>query len=239
MHGLLFNPRATLHSVPLHDGHECLVVDDALLDPQAWRDWAVARRAQFARPPYVYPGVELALPAAAVAQAGEFFAAHIRARLGGRRTLDVAARLSLATLQPHELAARQWFCHRDSARLAPGQCIVAAVLYLFDDTTLGGTSIYRPRRSADETARLVHECSTLNDAEFAARHPEITPGYMTEGNAWFERVASLPARFNRAVFYDGNLFHGADLRAPEKLSADPATGRLTLNGFFTCRRTAA
>jgi hypothetical protein len=41
------------------------------------------------------------------------------------------------------------------------------------------------------------------------------------------------------VFYDGNLFHSSHILAPELLSDDPARGRLTLNGFFICRRQAA
>ena len=38
------------------------------------------------------------------------------------------------------------------------------------------------------------------------------------------------------IFYDGSILHSGDILAPEKLSADPRIGRLTLNGFFTSRR---
>ena len=41
------------------------------------------------------------------------------------------------------------------------------------------------------------------------------------------------------IFYDGSIFHSGDIPVPEKLSADPHHGRLTLNGFFTCMRKAA
>jgi hypothetical protein len=40
------------------------------------------------------------------------------------------------------------------------------------------------------------------------------------------------------IFYDGMLFHAGDIRTPDRLSDDPAVGRLTLNGFFTCRKAA-
>ena len=50
----------------------------------------------------------------------------------------------------------------------------------------------------------------LLELQFSARYPDIASGYMTNSNAWFERIASVPAR-----------------------------GRLTLNGFFGCRRSAA
>jgi hypothetical protein len=46
------------------------------------------------------------------------------------------------------------------------------------------------------------------------------------------------AAWNRMIFYDGGLFHSADISQPSLNSADPRTGRLTLNGFFTCRRNA-
>jgi hypothetical protein len=50
---------------------------------------------------------------------------------------------------------------------------------------------------------------------------------------------AVPAAFNRAVFYDGGHFHSSHITQPEKLGADPAHGRLTLNGFFICRRSAS
>jgi len=234
----MFNPHPKLTAVPLFDGHEALVIDDVLAEPERWVAAAVDQRGQFDPASHTYPGLEAALPDGVRHMVAEFFAAHVRSRLGGRRTLDTTVRLSLVTLQPHELRARQWFCHRDSAGVPEGQCIAASVLYLFHDEALGGTAFYRPRRSASETALLVHEAGILGDDEFARRHPEIARGYMTEGNAWFERVAEVGARWNRIVFYDGSVFHSAALRAPERLGADPARGRLTMNGFFTCRKTA-
>lgn len=234
----MFHPRPRIATVPLFDGHEALVIDDALAEPERWVEVAARERHRFETSPWAYPGVEATLPAEVVGLLGEFFARHARERLGGRRTLAATARLSLATLPPQALHARQWFCHRDSQGVPEGQCIAASVLYLFRDPALGGTGFYRPLRSADDTALLVHKASTLDDAAFRARHPEIAPGYMTDGNAWFERRAGVEARFNRLVFYDGSVFHSADLRQPERLSDDPATGRLTMNGFFTCRRSA-
>lgn len=235
----MFNPSAQIQSVPLFDGHECLIVDDILADPEAWVDTACRHHDKFGPSPFAYPGFELALSPRVLALFGEFFASHARKRLGGRRTLGVTARYSIATLKPHELQPRQWLCHRDSAGMPADQCMAASVLYLFHDEGLGGTSFYRPRQGASATDALVHACSTLDKPSFRARHPEIAASYMLDGNAWFDRVASVAARWNRAIFYDGSLFHCADLRAPERLHDDPARGRLTMNAFFTCRRQAA
>ncbi len=65
-------------------------------------------------------------------------------------------------------------------------------------------------------------------------HDELTtalgtpPGYLGEGNPWFERVAVVPPRFNRAIFYAGDLFH----------SSDVPDAAVTLNGFFVARHRA-
>jgi len=48
----------------------------------------------------------------------------------------------------------------------------------------------------------------------------------------------IDAKWNRLIFYDGAMLHSGDIRLPERLSADPRRGRLTLNGFFTSRRHA-
>lgn len=62
---------------------------------------------------------------------------------------------------------------------------------------------------------------------------------MTGSNRWFNQTASVPARWNRMIFYDGAVLHSGDIGAPEKLDGDPGRGRLTLNGFFVSRRHAA
>ncbi|GAH33624.1 unnamed protein product, partial [marine sediment metagenome] len=55
---------------------------------------------------------------------------------------------------------------------------------------------------------------------------------------WFVHIGRVAAKWNRIVFYDGSMLHSGDIFAPDRLSADPLRGRLTLNGFFTSRRNA-
>jgi hypothetical protein len=62
---------------------------------------------------------------------------------------------------------------------------------------------------------------------------------MNDGNRYFRKVGGIDAKWNRLIFYDGDILHSGDIPAPERLSADPLTGRLTLNGFFTSRRNLA
>lgn len=235
----MLNPAPRIASLDIAPGHRAFVVDDALLEPQRWVDLAVEHRARFERSPHnAFPGPELRLPEGVAARLGDFFSRHLRARLGARRIERAHARLSLATLQPGELQPRQWIAHRDRLDPEAGRLTVACVLYLFHDAALGGTAFFVPQRSLHETRVLVHESGQLAAAEFSARHG-LAAGYMTASNPWFEKTASVPARFNRLVFYDGGaVFHTSDIAAPGKLTEDPRTGRLTLNGFFVCRARA-
>lgn len=236
---LRFNPRPRLRTLEIGPDRVCLVVDDALLDPDAWVAHAAARRADFAeRAGNAYPGPELALAEAVLESLDGFFAVHARRPLGGRRTLRRSARLSLATRSAEQLVPRQWLCHVDRLDVEPGQNIAASVLYLFKDPALGGTAFYRPRRPAAEIGALVQASASLPPAEFSARYG-LAPGYMTRDNDWFGRVAAVPARFNRLIFYPGNVFHSADIERPDLLHDDPARGRLTMNGFYICRKRLA
>ena len=235
--GQFFNSSPRVSAVPIAPGEFCIVVDEALADPEGLVGWAATQ--QF-RPAggFAYPGVIVDAPPAVSAMIGDYFAEHVRGRLGGRRTLSTAVRLSLVTLSPRELRPVQWQCHRDRQGSAPHDLLLAAmVTYLFRDGGLGGTSFYRSRLSEAETERMLNDAGRMSAAGFSARYG-LEAGYLTGSNRYFERVAQVPAAWNRMLFYNGGLFHSGDITAPTRLSADPRTGRLTLNGFFTCRPAA-
>lgn len=216
----------------------CHVIDGALENPEAWRAFAVAARAAFRDAPHnAFPGPELRLPDAVASGLGTYFDERFRASFDGRRTERFYARLSMVTRTPAQLLPWQWQPHVDQLSAAPEQSVAASVLYLFDDPTLGGTAFYRPKRPANELLPMIDDAARLSPAEFSAKH-DVAPGYLVGSNAWFEKVASVPAAFNRLIIYSGTVFHSGEIAAPERLSDDPATGRLTLNGFFTCRRRA-
>jgi Family of unknown function (DUF6445) len=233
-----FAPRPQVQVVPLMGDDCCLVIDNALAHPQALLDWAAT---QTYVPPqgYPYPGLVLDAPLALTQRVADYFALHARSRLGGRRTLDLTVRLSMVTVPPQDLEPRQWQCHRDRVADDPQAVLFAAsVLYLFKDTSLGGTSFYAPKLSAPETDRMLADSQLLSGPQFVSQHG-VQPGYLNGSNRYFERIAQVPAAWNRIILYDGGLFHSADVEQPERLSADPTQGRLTLNSFFTCRRQAA
>lgn len=235
---LRLNPRPRIDAVTVAGRTVCHVIDDALLDPLHWVEWASSRRDAFERAGHnAFPGNELRLPDAIATPIGDYFNTHLRDRFEARRLERHYARLSMVCLAPEALQPTQWQPHVDRLDMAPGHGIAASVLYLFRDASLGGTGFYRMRRSPESTVAMIQDAEQLSPESFSARHG-VSPGYTTESNDWFERVAGVEARWNRLIIYSGTIFHAGDIRHPQRLSDDPATGRLTLNGFFTYRRRA-
>lgn len=233
-----FHPRPRIEALALPEGREALVIDGALENPDELVDLATQYQHLFEpAAAYAYPGVELWVHEQVLGRITDFFAQHLRSRLGARRTLQASARLSLLTRPAAELGPRQWFCHRDDDGLPDGEMVAAGVLYLFHDAALGGTSFYRPRLPAADTAQLVNDALHLDGAVFTARWG-IGAGYQTGDNAAFERVAQVPAAYNRLVVYDGGVFHSSDAADAPPAAADPQRGRLTLNTFLRCSRQA-
>lgn len=234
--GRFFNPAPRVEEIALAQGQRCLVVDDALIDPDGLVDWVDSHRFEPAEA-NAYPGQLMESVPVLEQSLDGFFTQHIRGRFGARRTLGMYARFSLATLPPQALQPGQWQCHRDRVAIAPALC-AASVLYLFRDARLGGTSFYRPRGTPEHTERLLEDAQELSAAEFSARYG-VNPGYMTASNDHFEQTAHVPAAWNRLIFYDGGQFHSGHIAHPELLSDDARRGRLTFNGFFACKRGAS
>ena len=233
--GRFFNLAPRIAEAHVGPGQRCHVIDDALIDPDGLVAWVDRHRFEPAEA-NAYPGQLMESVPVLEQSLDGFFTAHIRARFGARRTVSRYARFSLVTLPPQALRPGQWQCHRDRVAVAPALC-AASVLYLFRDERLGGTSFYRPRGTPEHTERMLADAQTLAAADFSARYG-VNPGYMTTSNDHFEQTGHVPAAWNRLIFYDGGLFHSAQIEHPELLSDDARRGRLTFNGFFACRRAA-
>jgi hypothetical protein len=219
--------------------HFCLIVDDAMLNPDELVQFASGGRAEFSSVDFsYYPGMYRMAPADLTQQLTEYFQLHARRHFDARRCLETVCRYSIVTLAPQALRPLQWICHRDNVGLDANLSMQASVLYLFHDQQLGGTGFYAPTRSEADTGALFADARLISPAAFAAKYG-LSPGYMHEGNAWFQRIGSVAAKWNRLIIYDGGMLHASDIAAPDLLSADPGRGRLTLNGFFTCRRNLA
>lgn len=234
----MFGPNPVIQRIPLGSSVVC-VIDDALEAPERWVEEAQARRDAFAEAPYnAYPGIELRLPPALSATFAKYFDRHLRRDFGVRRTLRQHAKLAMVTRPENQLQPLQTIPHIDQLSGVAGESVVASVLYLFQHEALGGTSFYAPLVGEQQMRELVDAGSSLDAPSFAARYG-IRRGYCAGSTRWFERVLTVPPRWNRLVVYSGTILHSGDIRAPHLLVADPGQGRLTLNAFLTCRRQLA
>lgn len=213
----------------------CVLLDDALEGAAELVDLACRHREAFAPSgANRFPGPELPLPQAATRALVEHLWPLFVEHFGARTLVDAHARLSIATLRPHELAPIQRLCHRDRLAQSPGEAVLAGVLYLFRDERLGGTSFFEPCQDAAATEALMQRLAMASDTEADALLGPAR-GYLTQSNPWFRLARTVPPRWNRFVFYDGCVFHGSHIDRPELLSADPRQGRLTLNLFLRHR----
>jgi hypothetical protein len=234
----MFNPRAQVRRVPIADGANCTVVDDILLEPELLLQRAIERRAAFTSAPgNFYPGIEQPLWPEFDQGLAEFFTQHLRNGFDAQQVLGLATRMSLVTLRPEQLSPQQRICHRDASRCEPGEGACAAVLYLFQDARLGGTSFYRPRVQPAEIDHLL-QLARLPDYRPFGQALGAPPGYFSGDAHYFERVCTIPPAWNRAIFYDATIFHSGQIDAPELMDRDPAKGRLTVNAFFRLRKNA-
>jgi hypothetical protein len=235
---LRINPEARLQTLALADGSEVCIVDDFAQEPESLVAAAQAMSGQFQqRAGHPYPGPQLDLSGAMAAELDAWFQRQLSGRLRAGTPTSMYARFARVTQEPASLDARQRICHRDDSGIEAGQMISASVHYLFKDEALGGTVFFRSRMSDADTRQFMHDAGTLDAHAFGDRYG-IPPGYMTETNRYFEVIGRVPAKWNRAVFYDGGIYHSGDIRGPSPAAYRDGPGRLTINAFFRSRRPA-
>ncbi|HEY8024687.1 MAG TPA: DUF6445 family protein [Burkholderiaceae bacterium] len=237
----LFNTDPKIQLVPIPGHTPIVVIDNFVQEPEALVAYASGLQGKFSiAPKNAFPGLEMRMPDEFSARLNDFFIQHVRKHLGARRSLSMYSRLSMVTLQPHELAPNQSVCHQDQLPGYGQHCFSASVLYLFNNPAMGGTSFYVPKVAESEIVRLYSSPAQWQDV-MDEKHIKLfgsKPNYMTRSNDYFDLVCTIPAAWNRVIFYDGCIFHSGHITAPELLSLDPAKGRLTINGFFTSRKSA-
>lgn len=235
----IFNRHPIITPHTIYGGNTCLVIDNALENPECLVAFAAHNQDLFDHDPgNAYPGNEFKAPEEITGRFRDFFMQHIKSRMGARRLQELRCRFSIASWPPSALFPHQWICHHDTHGLPKEDLTVAAVLYLFKNENFGGTSFYRLKKSEAELRSFQDHGRKLNKKDWNtfSQKNGIPQGYMTESNDYFELCATIPAQWNRIIFYDGSLYHSGDIRHPELLTEDAATGRLTINGFFRCTR---
>ena len=236
LQGFRINTDAKIQRRAISESQDCVIIDDFLQDPHEIVDYAAHHASEFSRPERGnYPGPLFRVDGNAMTDIYGF----IRSRMTKyfpflRGNMSLWTFLSMATMQPDELSHRQRICHTDPTS-APDRTCYAALVYLFENEGLGGTGFYRWREpELVQKAKAIEREDPVKSLEFLREHfPTFrnTARYMTETNEIAELLCSIPARFNRLVFYSGTVPHSAAITAPELLSTDIRKGRLTLNVF--------
>ena len=235
---LRFNPDAKIDVRRIDGEPICVVVDDFLENPHDIAEYAASNAKRFTIPEKSYPGLNLRLPDSCDATLASYVKRRMARHLGFLRDrLTLFSMLSMTTFKAHELSNLQRVCHSDPLAEA-GRATYAGILYLFADESLGGTGFYRwKNRPLMEKATQLELQDPVKALAFLKQHfpgyYNEPPCYITESNEIAERIAVVDARYNRWVFYSGDMPHSAQIRHPEKLSTDFASGRLTLNCFVT------
>lgn len=108
-----------------------------------------------------------------------------------------------------------------------------AIMIYLDETAHGGTAFYRHLSSGferiSEARYPVYKTKLEQDVQRTGLPPAA---YISDGAPLFEKVYESAATRNSMILYHGTSLHSGVIRNDQPLSADPKTGRLTINGFF-------
>ena len=172
----MFNSNLRIERCQFGNGQTCLVIDDALVDPDSILRFVQQHRSNFSKVDFnYYPGIFLPPPIKLEAALEQYFNAHVRRYFDARRLIKVISRFSMVTLAPRDLQPMQCICHRDRPLLDSRLSIQASVLYLFRDESLGGTSFYEPVRSTTETNQLFKDAANLGNSPRAVHENRRAP----------------------------------------------------------------
>lgn len=203
------------------------IIDNFAPNAEALRRFAAQQR--FAPAGRHYPGIKAALPAEYLQAQGPLIGTILRDVFGVAGKVSILeADFSMVTALPASLSIAQRLPHVDA--LEPGR--VALVHYLVPGGT-DGTAFYRHRATGYETVDTMR-----SETYFASLQRDLVGGavpesYITGDTALFEQTAALPGLYNRALLYRSRMLHSGAIAADATLSDDPATGRLTITGFFS------
>lgn len=239
MNTIEINPDPDIQVRQISEDSHCVIVDNFLSNPEAIVEFACSNAEKFETQDIGYPGVLCDVDRAAMSEVQRFIRSQMSRQFSFLKgDIRMTTYLSMATVQPDELAPLQRLCHTDP-RERIDRRNYAGLVYLFDDESLGGTGFYRwkeQKRIEEATALELKEPGS--SLAFLQEHFEMyrgAPQYMCGSNEVAELLLDVPARFNRFVFYSGDIPHSAHIPQPDLLSADFSKGRLTLNCFTSVR----
>jgi hypothetical protein len=230
------NPDASIRREAISEDHHCVIVDDFLQNPYELIEYAADHAVESTIAKSYYPGVSIDVYDNAMTDIYRFIRFKMTKHFPFLKgSLKLSTFLAMVTFRPDELSAVQRICHTDPIS-DPSRTPYAALLYLFENEELGGTSFFNHWKKYELLKEV--EAIALENLDKALEFQlENFPtfredaSYMTESNEIAELLCTIPARFNRMIFYSGLIPHSAAITAPELLSKDFRKGRLTLNIF--------
>ena len=202
-----------------------VVIDDFHPDADGLREAAL--RADFQPRARYYPGLQAPADPAHLKPVMPLVGEVLDTVFGGQGGQLVQCAYSLVTTPDAQLQPIQRLPHIDTPD--PGR---VALLHYLSDGSLGGTAFYQHRATGLD-ALDPEAFETYREALEGEGLPKA--GYMRGSDERFAMIHHVEARPNRAVLYRSRLLHSGMIPDGAALSADPASGRLTLNSFFQLR----
>jgi len=235
MKALQINTDATIRREAISTDHHCVIVDEFLRNPDELVEFAALHAGEFSNYDSGYPGRQFHVNDDLMGDVYRFIRFEMTQHFPFfKGSMILWTLLSMVTLRPNELSARQRICHTDPIP-SPGRTVYAGLLYLFKNEDLGGTGFYRwkDKELLEKVAAVEREDPERGWAYRQEKFPTFREParYMTDSNEIAELCRTISPHFNRLIFYWGGVPHSGTISAPELLSADVKRGRLTLNVF--------
>ena len=213
-----------------HEREPIVVIDGFSSDPAGLVERAAGQSFRQLGPHY--PGVRAPIEGKYLSERMDILQEALSSVFGLQDGADlVECNYSLVTTPPEALSPAQRAPHFDAADAGR-----IAVLHYLCRPADGGTAFYRHRSTGFETvspSRMEDYAEALE--RDTARHGEVPEGYLCGDTRVFEQTYRVEAAFNRLVIYRGWTLHTGAVPAGHGLSADPRSGRLTINTFLQAR----
>jgi len=224
----------TVLELPL--GNQSIFVFDNVFDnPGLIRRHAIENRDKFKKPPLgSYPGHVMPFEDAAFG-ISQLFSGYLCKQYELLADVKVNSGFSVVDMRPKDLQLRQRQPHTDPVPdfMDKFDTQYACVFYLFKEQKLGGTGFY-----AYKNNDMVKDW--LRDQEkFMMENPKCHgefQGYIHKSNAFYEKLLTVGAEYNRMVVYPSNILHSGDIAHPELLTEDLESGRLTISSFILANK---
>lgn len=206
-----------------------MIVDNLLVQPDSLIDYAMSHGGDAPAQGY-YPGMRAPAPKSYSQAILEFVNQNARDHfsLSQQSVISCDSCFSMVTTAVADLSVPQSVPHFDRPKMLD----IAAIHYLCDEK-FGGTSLYRHKETGYEyidESRLSNYLASQQQGFEQCGKPK---GYINGDSAMYERIFSVKAKFNRAVFYRCSSLHSGDIANDYRFIAHPKLGRFTATSFLS------